>query len=408
MLRQIIAVTVWNLAAVRGRLWASLVVVVGIGGVVFVLVALLAMANGLRGALASTGDADRVLLLGAGSNSEINGSVTRDQVAILRNEPGIARVVVRGASQQSQSVALLSAEIYASANLQRLGGKGRGSLPMRGVSMDAFRVRPEVHIVAGRSFRPGHFEMLIGRGASRIFAGVAIGDVVPIKDARWRVVGEFVANGSATESEAWVDVDVMASVFRRGAYLNSITARLQSSDSLTRLRQSIEADRRLANALFRESDFYAMQSESVTRTIRGVGFVAGAIMSLGAVFAALNTMYAAVASRTREIAVLKSIGFALVAVVASVMVEALLLAVLGGVVGATLAWLVFDGVGMSALGGAYAQLAFKFNVTPQLVAAALALAALLGGVGGLLPALRAARLSVVVGLRARLGAQDRR
>ena len=395
MFREVAAISSTNLKTLHTRLGASSVVVVGVAGVVFVLTALLAMANGLKETLRSTGEADRVLILGKGSHSEINGSITREQAAILAGEPGI--VATRDA--QNLRVAFASGEIYATANLMRRNGT-RAGLPLRGVGDAAFRVRPEVTITAGRRFAPGRFELIVGDGAARVFAALSVGDRVSIKGATFDVVGHFAAAGNATESEAWMDVDVMANVFRRGPFLQSVLARLESPDALATLTDAIDADRRLSNSLFRESDFYAAQSERSTRLMTVVGIAAAAIMALGAVFASLNSLYAAVSARTREIAILRALGFSATAVIASVLAESLTLAALGGVLGAALGWLAFDGASMASVGATYSQVAFRFAVTPGLLAAGLGLALSIGFVGGLLPAVRAARQSIVVGLRA--------
>ena len=395
MLREAVAISSMNLASLRARQGAPVVMVLCMASVTFVFTALFAMANGLQHTIASTGQPDRALLLGAGSNAEINGSITREQAAIIRNLPGIAHVLVPGRGPTP----LATAEIYATANLARRDGSGAASLPLRGIANEAFLVRPEVQILAGRRPLPGRFEMIVGRGAARVFAGLDIGSSIAIKGVRWRVVGQFAAAGSASESEAWIDVDVLANVFQRGPYLQSVTVRLVSADALTTLRSAIAAERRLANAVFRESDFYGVQAASATQMVRLVGVVAGTIMALGAVFAALNVLYAGVSTRTREIATLKAIGFDGSAVVCSVMAESLVLAVVGGALGAGVGWLAFDGVQMSTLGAAFGEVAFAFTVNPHVLAVAIAMALLFGTIGGLLPALHAARMPVAEGLR---------
>ncbi len=395
MLRQAIAITLINLATLRTRLGAGIVVIIGVGGVVFVFTALFAMANGLTQTLRGTGEPDRALILGKGSHSEINGSITRDQAAIIANLPGIAATHLA----DGRRIPLASAEIYATVNLPRRKDGHRAGLPLRGVSVNAFRVRPEVQITAGRRFEPGRFELIVGDGAARVFAGLDVGNEVSIKGTSFRVVGHFRAAGHATESEAWMDVDVMANVFRRGPYLQSVLVRLESRAALVPLTAAIDADRRLSSSVFRESDFYAGQSESATRLMKFVGITAGTIMALGATFAALNALYAAVSGRTREIATLRALGFSAAPIVASVLSESLALSLAGGVLGATLGWLVFDGVNMASVGATYSQVAFRFSVTPRLVCSGIALALLIGFVGGLMPALRAARQSVVEGLR---------
>ncbi len=395
MLRQIVAISLINLHTLRTRIGASSVVVVGVAGVVFVLTALFAMANGLSETLRDTGEVDRVLILGRGSHSEINGSITRDQAAIIGNLPGIAA----SRTTNGTRAPLASPEIYATVNLTQKKDGSRAGLPLRGVSEAAFRVRPEVRISQGRAPEPGRFELLVGDGAARVFSGLDVGDAISIKGAMFRVVGHFSASGHATESEAWLDVDVMANVFRRGGFLQSVLVRLDSPAGLDSLTAAINADRRLSNSLFRESDFYTAQSESSTRLITIVGATAGLIMALGATFAALNSLYAAVSARTREIAILRAIGFSGAPVVVSVLTESLALSLLGGVLGAALGWLAFDGARMASVGATYSQVAFRFSVSPGLLLSGIALALIVGFVGGLLPALRAARQNVVEGLR---------
>jgi len=396
MLRQIVAISLTNLVTLRTRLGASIVVVVGVAGVVFVLTALFAMANGLRETLTGTGAPDRVLILGKGSRSEINGAITREQAAIIADKPGIAAT----RSTNGLRLPLASGEIYATANLPRESDGARTGLPLRGVGEAAFRVRPEVQVTAGRSFEPGKFELLVGTGAARVFANLDVGDEVSVKGATWRVVGHFDADGQATESEAWLDVDVMANVFRRGPFLQSVLARLESPADLATLNAAIDADRRLSNSLFRESDYYQAQSESATELMTLVGITAGAIMAMGAVFGALNSLYAAVSARTREIAILRALGYSAAPVVTSVLTESLVLSLIGGLLGAGIGWLVFDGAASASVGATFSQVAFRFAVTPALILSGVLLAVLIGLAGGALPAVRAARQSVVEGLRA--------
>jgi len=395
LLRQTVTVSLLNVATLRTRAGSSAFVVTGIAGVVFVLTALFAMANGLRETLQSSGEADRVLLLGKGSRSEINGSISRDQAAIIAGLPGIAISTSPGTTPSL----LLSAELYATANLPRRDQQGRAGLPLRGVGAAAFGVRPEVRIAKGRSLLPGRFELIVGESAARLFAGLQTGDTISLKGVDFEVVGHFSAAGRATESEAWMDVNVMANVFKRSAWLNTIRLRLETPESLGILTAAIMSDRRLTNSIFRESDFYNEQSESSTRLMTIVGVTVGIIMALGAVATALNSLYSAVSARMREIAILRAIGFSAAPVVVSVLVESLALSLIGGMLGAALGWLVFDGLRMTSVGAAYSQVAFRFAVEPTLVLSGVLLALLIGFFGGLLPAVRAARTSVVDALR---------
>jgi putative ABC transport system permease protein len=396
MIRQITIVTLAALRRLPSRLPMSLVVVAGVAGVAFVVMALFAMADGLERSLADAGEPDRVIVLGRGSNSEINGAITRDQAAVIADLPGIRAA----ATPDGRQLPLASGEIYASANLQRSRDGARAGLPLRGVSEAAFRVRPEVRVVAGRRFEPGRFELIAGVGAARVFAGLDIGETVSIKGTDWRVVGHFEAGGSGVESEAWIDVDAMAGVFGRGPFLQSVRVRLAGPEALAVLAAAIEDDRRLSVGLFGERDYYGTHSESATAVTRMVGMAAGAIMALGAVFGALNALLAAVQSRTREITVLRAIGYPALPVVASVVVESLVLCLAGAAAGCAAAWVLFDGRGTSSIGATYTEVAFRFAMSAELVLAAGGVAVVIGLVGSILPALRVVRYRIVDGLRA--------
>ncbi len=394
MFRRIVRVALINVSTLRTRLGSSAVVVVGIAGVVFVLTALFAMANGLRETMQSSGEADRVLLLGKGSRSEINGSITRDQAAIIAGLPGISATRALDGGNKP----LVSPEIYLTVNLSRRDDHNRAGLPLRGVSEAALRVRPEVSITQGRLSTAGQFEVIVGEAAARTFEGLQVGDHISLKGVTFTVVGHFGAYGRATESEAWLDVNVMANAFNR-ATMNTIRARLDSPQSLDVVTAAILGDKRLANTVFRESDFYNEQAESSTRLMTIVGITVGIIMSFGAIATALNSLYAAVSTRTREIAILRAIGFSATPIVISVLIEAMLMALIGGVLGAAMGWMIFDGIDMTSIGGAYSQVAFRFSVQPELLFAGVLLSLVIGFIGGLLPAVRAARLSVVDGLK---------
>ncbi len=351
------------------------------------------MTQGLRETLESSGERDRVLILGKSSRSEINGSITRDQAAVIAGLPGIAKDSRSGRP-------LLSAELYANANLLRKTDGQRSGLPLRGVSELGFAVRPEVRITQGRAMQPGRFELMVGAGAVRIFEGLEVGDTLSNKGATFEVVGHFVSDGRATESEAWLDVDVMANVFKRGVTLNTLLGRLQSPDSLRALTTAIDRDRRLSNSMFRESVFYAEQSTTATRLMVLVGTTVGLIMALGAISTALNALYVAVSARTREIAILRALGYSVSPIVFSVLLEALTLSLVGGVIGAVAGWALFDGIQMSSMGAAYSHVAFRFAVSPALLLTGLSVALVIGFLGGLFPALRAIRVNVIDGLRA--------
>jgi len=388
-LQQTLAIARVNLRSLRFRLSASLVAVCGIAGVVLVIVALLSMARGLESTLRVSGRADRVLILRAGSNSELNGAITREQVRIVADKPGLAA---------SGNEAPISGEIYTSVYLPRTDARD-ANLPLRGVAPTSFAVRPELRIVRGRLLEPGKFELIVGRRAAQEFAGLAVGRHISVRGTRWEIVGVFASNGSVFESESWADGATLAEAFKRGPFLSSITAKLRSAAAFSEFRDAIASDPRLQLHVWRESDYYAQQASSSTGALRIVGGIIGTIMGLGAIFAALNTMYSAVNARTPEIATLKALGFSAAPIMGSVLIEAVFLSLIGGCVGVALAWAIFDGYSASTLGATFAQVAFEFAVTPGLAAAGVGLACVLGAIGGLMPAVRAARLPVVAGLR---------
>lgn len=392
-LTQIVHITVINLRNVPSRLGTSLVVVVGIAGVVGVLVSVLAMAEGFRHTLASTGRDTRVIMLRAGSDSELASGVARDQAMLLANLPGIAR--------DTGGRPLATAELMVMVDLPRRGQTDPNNVPLRGVQPAAFAVRDEVRLVEGRHFERGVREVVVGRKAAAQFAGLEVGSRIAFRDSDWTVVGIFETGGDVHESEIWADVEVAMSAFRRTGF-QSITATLAdgSEAGLAAVRDSVRRDPRFSISVLREPEYYARQATVLSTLINVLGYGVGAFMAIGAVFGALNCMYSAIASRQVEIATLRAIGFAGTPVVVSVMIEALLLALLGGVVGGALAYLYCDGASLSTLNfNTFSQVAFDFRVTPRLLAEGLLWALLIGAAGGLLPAVRAARLPVTVALR---------
>jgi putative ABC transport system permease protein len=392
-LNQIAEITLVNLRSIPQRLGTSLVVVVGIAGVVGVLVSVLAMAEGFRHTLASTGRGHRVIMLRAGSDAELSSGVPRDQATLLGNLPGIAR--------DAGGRALASAELVVMVDLPRKGETAPNNVPFRGVQPAAFAVRDELTIVEGRRFERGMREVIVGRKASRQFAGLEVGSRIGFRDSDWTVVGIFASGGDVHESEIWADAEVALSAFRRTGF-QSLTATLTdgSDASLAALKDAIRRDPRFSIGVFREPEYYARQAQVLSKLITVLGYTVAAFMALGATFGALNCMYSAIASRQVEIATLRAIGFSGAPVVVSVMIEALALALVGGAIGAVLAYVYCDGATLSTLNfSTFSQVAFDFRVTPALLAQGLAWALVIGAAGGLLPAIRAARLPVTVALR---------
>jgi len=392
-LNQVVQITLVNLMNVPRRLGTSLVVVVGIAGVVGVLVSVLAMGEGFRHTLASTGRPTRVIMLRAGSDAEMSSGIARDQATVLGSLPGVAR---DGAGRP-----LVSAELFVMVDLPRHGQTDPNNVPVRGVQAAAFAIRDEVRIVEGRRFERGVREVIVGRKAAREFAGLGVGSRIAFRDSDWTVVGMFESGGDVHESEIWADAEVAMSAFRRSGF-QSVTATLAdpSQAGLDALKASIARDRRLSINALREPEYYAKQASILSRLIGVLGYSVATFMAIGATFGALNCMYSAIASRQTEIATLRAIGFGGAPVVVSVMIEALALALVGGALGGALAYIYCDGASLSTLNfNTFSQVAFDFRVTAGLLVQGLVCALLIGAAGGLLPAIRAARLPVTVALR---------
>ena len=391
---QIVQITLINLRTIPARLGTSLVVVVGIAGVVGVLVSVLAMGEGFRHTLASTGRPSRVIMLRAGSDAEMSSGITREAATLLATLPGVARA--------PSGRPLASAELVVMVDLPRRGESDPNNVPFRGVQSSAFTIRDELRLVEGRSFRPGLREVVVGRKAGRQFAGLDVGSRIAFRDSDWTVVGIFATGGDVHESEIWADADVAMSAFRRDGF-QSVTAALAdpSEAGLATLTDALARDRRLSISVLREPQYYAKQAGVLSRLITVLGYTVAGFMAIGATFGALNCMYSAIASRQVEIATLRAIGFGATPVVVSVLIESLVLATLGGAVGAALAYVYCDGASLSTLNfNTFSQVAFDFRVTADLVLQGLGWALVIGAAGGLFPALRAARLPVTVALRA--------
>jgi putative ABC transport system permease protein len=391
VLSQIFAVTSVNLRSLRERLGSSAVAVFGIVGVVVVFVGVLSMAEGFRSAMKSAGDEDTVMIMRSGADTEMTSGISGEHARIIRDKPGIAR---------DAEGPLASPELLVIVDHPLIRSGTNANVPLRGVEPRAFKVHTNVRIVEGRAFEPGRNEILVGRAASRQFSGLTVGSVVKWGDSEWTVVGIFEAGGSAAESELWCDAKVLQPAYRRGNSYQSVIVRLASHDSFDELKDALTTDPQLSVTAIREPEYYERQSQTLQTVIRTVGFAIAALMGIGAVFGAINTMYNAVASRSREIATLRALGFGSVPVVVSVLAEAVALSFTGGVIGGLIAWAAFDGYQTSTMNfQSFSQVAFAFAVTPSLLGLALLYAVLMGLLGGLLPALRAARLPVVTALR---------
>jgi len=388
---QLLTVTGMNLRNLPSRIGTSLVAVIGIGGVVAVLVSLLSMGEGFRAALDLSGREDVAMILRGGSPDELSSSIGREEYNVIVLAPGIARDA-RGP--------IASGELYSIVDLpMRSTGTG-ANVPFRGVGERGPELRDGFGIVAGRMFQPGQNEVIVGRGAFSQFEGIDLGREVRWGTQTWKVVGVFEAGGSVSESEVWTDAVVLRGVYRRGNTVQSVRARLTSAAALQTVKANLERDPRLNLSVRSEQAFYADQSRILLALIKYVGTTIAVLMGVGAVFAALNTMYSAVSSRTREIATLRALGFGPAPVVASVLLESAVLGLLGGVVGGLLVYLGLNGYQATTLNfGSFSQLTFAFTVTPNLLVTGLWYSLILGVVGGLLPGIRAARMPVTTGLR---------
>jgi putative ABC transport system permease protein len=391
MFKQLVAAISMSLQTLPQRIGASSVIVIGIAGVVAVLVSVLAMGAGFRHTLADSGRADRVIILRGGSDAELNSNLTRADVDTISNAPGLAR--------DSEGKAVLSSELVTVVNIPKIDTGTDANITLRGVGLELANVRPELKIVDGRMFHPAVRELIAGAGAAKQFRGLTVGSVLHLRNADWTVTGMFTSNGDVHESELLADVDTVGSSIERNGY-SSAVGLLASAAEFTRFKDALTTDPQLKVDVQREPEYYAAQSQGLTKAINFVGNTVAVIMAIGAMFGALNSMYSAVAARGLEIATLRAIGFGAVPVLLSVMIEALLLSLLGGVIGAALAWLFFNGHTVSTLGGAFAQVVFQLTVTRALIITGIVWACVIGLLGGFFPALRAARLPVAEALRA--------
>jgi putative ABC transport system permease protein len=393
LLRQISQITLVGLWTIPERIGTSLVIVVGIAGVVGVLVAMLAMSRGFEHTLASTGRVNRVIMLRGGSDAEMSSNITREEAALLAAMPSIA--------QARDGRPLTSAELVLMVDLPRKGETSPNNVPVRGVGPASFEMRDELQIVEGRNFEPGRLEVIVGRKAAHEFEGLTVGRKIKLRDSLWDVVGVFTSGGDVHETEIWADAETAMSAFRRNGF-QSLMAKLEgdSAAAFQLLQSAVTGDPRFSIKVLREPEYYAKQSETLATLINVLGYLVASFMAVGATFGALNCMYSAVASRQVEIATLRAIGFGGVPVLVSVMIESLVLASIGGLIGAVAAAIYCNGASLSTLNfNTFSQVAFEFRVTPGLVLEGMGWALAIGTIGGLFPAIRAVRMPVVEALR---------
>lgn len=391
-LTQIFSIAAFNLKNIPARLGSALAAAVGIAGVVAVLTGVLAIASGFRAAMTVSGSPDAAIVLRTGADSEMTSGLSREEVRLIGDAPGVLRTPDGPSS---------SAELFVIIDLPKRSTNTSANVPLRGVGASAFTVRGDIEVVEGRRFESGKNEVMVGSGAARAFSGLEVGSRLRIGQNTWDVVGIFTAGGGIAESEIWTDAAVLQPAYNRPEGFQSVYVRLQSEAAFGEFKDALTSNPQLKVKVTRLSEHYAEQSTLTSGFITGIGVFIAVMMALGALFGALNTMYSAVSARTREIATLRAIGFGATPVVVSVLVESLILALAGGLVGAALAWLAFDGYRAETMNfQTFSQVTFAFAVTPALLLVAVLTAAMLGLIGGLFPAIRAARMPIASALRA--------
>ncbi len=388
---QIFAVTLFSMRSLPQRKGSSAAAMLGIAGVVAVMVGVLSIAQGVLKTMESSAGEKNAIVLRSGADSEMMSGLGGDDTRIIAEAPGIAR---------DESRALASPELFVIINLPMRSTGTDANVPLRGVQAQALKVRDSFKLVQGRMFQWGLNEVIVGTGAQKQFAGLDIGQSIEVGQDKWPVVGVFETDGGLAESEIWVDAAVLQPAYRRGNSFQSVYVKLNSRDAFDEFKDTLTSDPRLNVKPMREADYYASQSTVVYNMITGLGTLIAVIMGLGAVFGALNTMYTAVSGRTREIATLRALGFRAGPVVISVVSESLILAFTGGLIGAGLAWLAFDGYRAATLNWAsFSAITFAFDVNASLLIQGIVFAMVIGLVGGLFPAIRAATQPVAQALR---------
>ena len=390
-LKQIVAITMLNLRNLPQRLGSSVVAVVGVAAVVLVFAAVLSMARGFERTMMTAGAEDTAIIMRSGATSEMSSGFSGDQVLVIASAPGLLK---------DGDTPVLSAELFVIVDVKKKSTNTDANVPFRGVQASAFDVRRNVRITEGRMFETGKNEILVGRAAQSEFQGLDVGSKIRFGKTDWTIVGAFEAGGSVSESELWTDVRVLQGAYRRGNSFQTVRVKLDSPESLDVLESNLKDDPRIDPDVMSERDFYSSQSQQVTQFIRFVGYPLTILMSIGAIFGALNSMYSSISVRSKEIATLRALGFGPIPVLVSTIVESTLLALAGGLLGGALAFVVFNGFQVSTLNFAsFSQVVFNFAVTPDLLLDGLRVAVIIGVVGGLFPAIRAARLPVAQALR---------
>jgi len=390
-LAQIGAITAMNLRNMSQRAASSIVALVGIAGVVTVLIGVLSIAEGFRAVLEISGSPQVAIVLRSGATDEMGSGLSQDQIRTISDSKHVLR---------DQQGAVVSPELYVVVDVPLISTGTAANVPLRGVGPQAAKLRGGFRIVEGANFTPGKFEVVVGKGASLQFAGLKVGSQLRWGTTNWTVTGIFEDRGSVAESEIWTDASVLQNAYNRGTSYQSMRVKLTSPGAMQAFKDELTSDPRLNVRVFSEKQYYEEQSRILVTLVSTIGKAIAVLMGLGAIFAALNTMYSAVSARTREIATLRALGFGSAPVITSVLTEALLIGLIGGAVGALVSYFAFNGLRTSTMNFAtFSQLTFAFTVTPALLVQGLIYALILGFVGGLLPSLRAAKLPITTGLR---------
>ena len=390
-IKQALTVTIVGLYTIPQRLSSAVVAVVGVAGVVVVLVAVLSIAEGFKAAMVNAGRPDRAVIMRDGADSEMSSGLGGPDVDVIKSAPGIKR---------DGPTSIASAEMFVVIDLNRRATNTAANVPLRGVDSTVMAVRHEAKIVEGRMLNFGTNEVVAGRAANRQFLGLNVGDSIKSGQNTWTVVGIFDTGGTVAETEMWCDVRVLQGAYRRGNSFQSVLAKLDSADAFDAFKDWLTSNPQVDVQVRRESEYYAEQSKTLTGLIQTIGYGVAFLMGIGAIFGAVLTMYSAVVTRTREIATLRALGFGSLPVLVSVIGESLFLATVGGMIGGALAYLGFNGFQTSTMNWqTFSQVAFGFAVTPSLLAQGLIYALIMGLLGGLFPAIRAARLPISRALR---------
>jgi putative ABC transport system permease protein len=388
---QVASVTRFGILSIPQRRGSVAAAIIGIAGVVAVLAGVLSIAAGFRKVMASSASPDSAIVLRSGADSEMVSGLSRENTRVVADAPGV-KVGTNGP--------LSSAELFVIINLPKKSTGTDANVPLRGINQAALDVRDHVRIVEGRMFDWGKNEVIVGTGAAQEFAGLGVGSVMKVGKVEWPIVGKFEANGGMAESEIWTDASVLQAAYNRGDSYQSVYARLESPDSFFMFSNSLATDPRGSFRAVRQTDYYAEQSSKMTMLITTLGVLIASLMAVGAVFGALNTMYSAIAARTREIATLRALGFGSGSVIVSILIESLALALIGGLIGAALAYVAFNNFHTTTMNfQSFSQVTFAFKVTPQLLAQGIIWSIGIGLIGGLFPAIRAARLPIASALR---------